>query len=113
MNNHTRHSLQNCLRYATLRKRFPCSDCVGCIYERKRLAGTDYVGCTCDLKQFRRIIVFSYTVRISIFARSPVAHDLILPSVCARRAYPQRFLGRVGRTPIAHTHLATVPDAVA
>ena len=50
MNNHTRHSLENCLRYATLRKRFPWSDCVRCIYERKRLAVTDYVGCTYDRK---------------------------------------------------------------
>ena len=73
---------------------------MGCAYERKRLAGTDCVGCTCDRKQFRRIIVlFSSTVRISVFERSPVAHDLILPNVCARRAYPRRFLGRVGRTP--------------
>ena len=87
---------------------------MGCIYERKRLAGTDCVGCTCDRKQFRHIIViFSSTIRISIFERSPVAHDLILPNVCARRAFPRRFLGRVGRTPpIAHTHLATVPSAV-
>ena len=53
MNNHTRHSLENCLRYATLRKCFPWSDCVGCIYERKRLAGTDNVGCTYDRKRFR------------------------------------------------------------
>ena len=73
---------------------------MGCTYERKRLAGTDCVGCTCDRKQFRRIIVFfSSTIRISVFERSPVAHDLILPNVCARRAYPRRFLGRVGRTP--------------
>ena len=88
---------------------------MGCTYERKRLAGTDCVGCTCEQKQFRRIIVFfSYTVCISVFECSPVAHDLILPYVYARRAYPRRFLGRVGRTPpIAHTHLATVPDAVA
>ena len=100
MNNHTRHSLQNCLRYATLRKRFPWSDCVGCIYERKRLAGTDCVGCTYDRKRFRLYnCIFSTTVRITVFGRSPVAHDLILPSVCARRAYPRRFLGRVGRTP--------------
>ena len=53
MNNHTRHSLENCLRYATLRKRFPCSDCVGCIYEQKRLVMTDCVGCTYDRKWFR------------------------------------------------------------
>ena len=73
---------------------------MGCTYERKRLAGTDCVGCTCGRKQFRPIIVFfSSTVRISVFERSPVAHDLILPSMCARRAYPRRFLGRVGRTP--------------
>ena len=45
------------------------------------------------------IVFFSSTIRISVFERSLVAHDLILPSVCARRAYPQRFLGRVGRTP--------------
>ena len=77
---------------------------MGCTYERKRLAGTDCVGCTCDRKQFRRIIVFfSSTVRISVFERSPVAHDAILPNVCARRAYPRRFLGRVGRTPLLPT----------
>ena len=28
-----------------------------------------------------------------------VAHDLIFSCVCDRRAYPRRFLGRVGRTP--------------
>ena len=77
---------------------------MGCTYEWKRLAGTDCVGCTCDRKQFRRIIVFfSSTVRISVFERSPVAHDLILPSVCARRAYPRWFLGRVGRTPLSQS----------
>ena len=104
MNNDTRHSLQNCLRYATLRKHFPCSDYVGCIYERKCLAGADCVGCTCDRKRFRLYnCIFSTIVRITIFDRSLVAHDLILPSVCARRAYPQRFLGRVERTPLSHT----------
>ena len=72
---------------------------MGCTYERKHLAGTDSVGCTCDRKECRRIIVFfSSTVCISIFERSPVAHDLILSSVCARRAYPRWFLGRVGTT---------------
>ena len=86
------------------RKRFPWNNCVGCAYERKHLAGTDCVGCTCDRKQFRRIIVFfSSIVRISVFERSPVAHDLILPSVCARRAYPRLFLGHVGRTPLSRT----------
>ena len=45
------------------------------------------------------IVFFSSTVRIFVFERSPVAHDLILPSVCAKRAYPQRFLDHVGRTP--------------
>ena len=40
--------------------------------------------------------------------------DLTRASFCARRAYPRRFLGRVGRTPpMAHTHLAMVPNAVA
>ena len=77
---------------------------MGCTYERKRLAGTDCVGCTYDRKQFPCIIVFfSSIVRISVFERSPVAHDLILPNVCARRAYPRRFLGRVGRTPLSPT----------
>ena len=33
------------------------------------------------------IVFFSTTVRIS-------AHGLILPSVCARRAYPRRFLSQ-------------------
>ena len=104
MNNHTRHSLQNCLRYATLRKCFPCSACVGCIYERKRLVGTDCVGCTYARKKIHRIIVFfSSTVHISVFERSPVAHDIILSNVCARRAYPRWFLGRVGRTPLSPT----------
>ena len=101
MNNHTRHSLENCLRNATLRKRFPWSDCVGCIYERKHLAGTDCVGCTYDRKWFRLYnwIFLSSTVCITVFACSPVAHDLILPSMCARRAYPRRFVGRVERAP--------------
>ena len=105
MKNHTRHSLQNCLRYATLRKHFPCSDCVGCIDEHKCLVVTDYVGCTYDRKWFRLYnwIFLSTNVRISVFECLPVAHDLILPSVCARRAYPQRFLGRVGRTPLSPT----------
>ena len=49
------------------------------------------------------IVFFSTTMRITIFGRSLVAHDLILPSVCARRAYPRRFLGRVGRTPLSPT----------
>src|SRR3990170_2161295 len=40
---------------------------------------------------------------IIVFDRSPVAHDLILPSVCDWRAYPRRFLGRVGRTPLSQS----------
>ena len=104
MNKHTWHSLQNYLHYAAFHKHFASRDCVACTYERKRLAGTDCVGCTCDRKQFHRIIVFfSSIVRISIFECSPVTHELILPSVCARRAYPRRFLGRVGRTPLSPT----------
>ena len=89
---------------------------MGCTYERKCLAGTD---CVWDVlaigNNFACLIVFfSSTVRISVFERSPVAHDVILPSVHARRPYPRRFLGRVERTPpIAHTHLATVPNAAA
>ena len=79
---------------------------MGCAYKWKRLAGTDCVGCTCDRKQFRNIIVFfSSTIRISVIECSLVTHDLILSNMCARRAYPRRFLGRVGRT--------TVPNAVA
>ena len=46
------------------------------------------------------IVFFSSTVCISVFELSTVAHELILPSVCARRAYPRRFLGHVGRTPL-------------
>ena len=73
---------------------------MGCTYERKRLGGTDCAGCTCDQKQFRLYnCFFSSTIRIIVFERSPGADDLILPSVCARRAYPRRFLGHVGRTP--------------
>ena len=49
----TRVGSMNCSRYATLRKRFPWSDCVGCIYERRRLAVTDCVGCTYNRKRFR------------------------------------------------------------
>ena len=45
------------------------------------------------------IVFFSTTIHISVFAHLPVAHDLILLSVCARRAYPRRLLGHVGRTP--------------
>ena len=88
---------------------------MGYAYERKRLAGTDVWDVLATGNNFACIIVFfSSTVHITVFERSPVAHDLILPRVCARRAYPRRFLGRVGRTPpIAHTHLATVPNAIA
>ena len=104
MNNHTRYSLQNGLHYATLCKRFPSSDCVGCIYKRKRFTGTDCVGCTYDRKWFCLYnCIFSTTVRITVFGRSSIANDLILPSVCARRAYPRRFLGHVGRTPLSPT----------
>ena len=78
--------------------------CGMCIWTERFIPGTNCVGCTCDRKQFRRITVFfSSTVCISVFERSPVAHDLILTNVCARRAYPRRFLGRVGRTPLSPT----------
>ena len=77
---------------------------MGCIYERKRFAGTDCVGCTYDRKRFHLYnCIFSSTVRITVFDRPLVAHDLILLSVCARRAYPRRFLGRVGRTFLSPT----------
>ena len=94
---------ENCVCCTCERKRFPWSDCVGCIYERKCLAGTDCVGCTYDQKQFHlyNCGFFRTTVCITIFAHSLVTHDLILPSVCTRRAYPRRFLGRVGRTPLS------------
>ena len=49
------------------------------------------------------IVFFSTIVCITVFERSPIAHDLILPTMCARRAYPRRFLGRVGRTPLSPT----------
>ena len=97
---HKRFNGKNCVSCTHERKRFPWSDCVGCTYERKHLAGIDYVGSTYDRKWFPCIIVFfSSIVWITVFARSPVAHNLILPSVCAKRAYSWRFLGRVGRTP--------------
>ena len=48
-----------------------------------------------------KILFFGTTVHITIFGCSPVAHELILPSVCARRAYPRRFLGRVRKTPLS------------
>ena len=89
---------------------------MGCTYKRKRLAGTDCVGCTCDWKQFCHIIVFfSSTIRISVFERSPVAHDLILSSVCVPGGHiPDGFwVVWKGPPPIGHTHLATVPNAVA
>src|SRR3990170_8279570 len=63
--------------------------------KRKRLFGTDCVGCTYDRNRLGACII--------VFDRSPVTHDLILPSVCARRAYPRRFLGRVGRTLLSPT----------
>ena len=47
------------------------------------------------------IVFFSSTVCISVFERSPVVRNLIFPSVCARRAYPRWFMGRVGRTPLS------------
>ena len=48
-----------------------------------------------------------------VFECSPVAHDLILPSVCARRAYPNGFWVVWEGPIIAHTHLATVRNAIA
>ena len=76
-------------------------DYVECTYERKHLAGADCVGCTYDRKRFHlyNCIFLSTTAHVTVFDCSSEAHDLILPSVCARRAYPRRFLGRVGRTP--------------
>ena len=77
---------------------------MGCAYERKRLAGTDVWDVLATGNNFEYIIVFfSSTIRITVFKRSSVTQDLILPSVCARRAYPRRFLGRVGRTPLLPT----------
>lgn len=54
---------------------------------------------------FAYIIVFFLALLYAFpyLSARPVAHDLILLSVCARRAYPRRFLGRVGRTPLSHT----------
>ena len=37
------------------------------------------------------IVFFSSTVRISVFERSPVAHDLILSSVCPGGHIPDGF----------------------
>ena len=67
MNNHTPHSLENCLHYGTLRKRFPWSDCVGCIYERKRFPWIDFVGCTYERKHFPGLTVWGVHKNGNIF----------------------------------------------
>ena len=87
---------------------------MGCTYERKRLAGTDCVGCTCDRKQFRRIIVFfSFTVCIYVFERSPVTRSHFAERACQEDISPT-VSGSCGKEhPITHTHLVTVPDAIA
>ena len=72
---HKRFNGENCVLCTCERKHFPWSEYVGCTYERKRLAGTDCVGCTCDQKQFHWYnCIFSSTVHITVFERSPVAY---------------------------------------
>ena len=59
------------------------------------------------------ILFFSTTVRISVFECSPVAHDLILPSVCVPGGHiPDGFWVVWEGPPIAVTHYVTVPNAV-
>ena len=86
---------------------------MGCAYERKRLAGLTVR----DVLRPETIspynCIFICIVRISVFDRSPVAHDLILPNVCARGHIPDGFWVVWEGPPIAHTHLATVPNVVA
>ena len=88
MNNHTWHSLENCLRYATLRKRFPWSDCVGCIYERKRLAVTDCVGCTYDRKWFRLYnCIFWALLYVFLYLSARRSHTTSFCRACVPRGH--------------------------
>ena len=82
MNNHTRHSLENCLRYATLCKHFPWSDCVGCIYERKRLVVTDCVGCTYDRKWFRLYNCFLALLYVFLYLSARRSHTTSFCRAC-------------------------------
>ena len=76
---------------------------MGCTYEWKSLAGTDCVGCTYDqnrLGLYNRISSLAHRTRPH-FAEH-VCQDGISPTVS----------GSCGKDPpIAHTHMATVPNA--
>ena len=74
----------------------------------KRFVTTDRM---VSLRHYKRLI--TDTTRAKEFSVC-IAHDYILQGLWIIAPYPWRFLGRVGRTPpIAHTHLATVPNVVA
>ena len=87
---------------------------MGCTYERKRLAGTDCVGCTCDRKQFRlyncKFLALLYAFPYLSAIRS---HTSTFCRACVPGGHiPDGFRVVWEGPPIAHTNLATVPNAV-
>ena len=70
------------LRYASLRKRFPCSDCVGCIYERKRLLVTDCVGVLTTGNDFACIIVFLALLYVLLYLSARRSHTTSFCRAC-------------------------------
>ena len=86
---------------------------MGCTYERKRLAGTGCVGCTCDRKQFRHIIVFLALLYVFPYLSARRSHTTSFCRACVPEGISPTVSGSCGKDPpIAHTHLATVPNAV-
>ena len=87
---------------------------MGCAYEQKRLAGTDCVGCTCDRKQFRRIIVFLALLYVFPYLSARRSHTTSFCQACMPGGHIPDGFWVVWEGPlIAHTHLATVPNAIA
>ena len=87
---------------------------MGRTYEWKRLAGTDCVGCTCDRKEFCRIIVFLALLYVFPYLSAHRSHMTSFCRVCVLGEHiPDGFGSCVKDPPITHTHLATVPNAVA
>ena len=87
---------------------------MGCAYEQKRLAGTDCVGCTCDRKQFCRIIVFLALLYVFLYLSARRSHTTSFAERVCQEGISPTVSGSCGKdAPIAHTHLAMVPNAVA
>ena len=84
MNKHTRHSLENCLRYATLRKCFPWSDCVGCIYERKRKRGLTVWDVLTTGNDFAYIIVFLALLYVFLYLSARQSHTTSFCRACVQ-----------------------------